>query len=86
MSKCKVGRPISVGITTSVPYTIANGVSLVEEHFVVLYAYNTFGNSSAHFPLLCSRLFLIMLSIALFVASTCPLLWGYETEEKFSLI
>ena len=86
MSECRVGRPISVGITAAVPYTIANRFSPIEEYFVVLYAHNTLGNSSAHFPLLCSRFFLIMFRMALFVASAYPLLCGYDTEAKFNLM
>ena len=76
-----VGIPTSVGMTASVLYTMANGVSPVKERFVVLYAHNTFSNSSAHFPLLCSRFFLIMFRMALFVASACPLLCGYDRSK-----
>ncbi|GJT97489.1 hypothetical protein Tco_1093007 [Tanacetum coccineum] len=45
-----VGMPISEGITASVPYARLNGISPFLVLGVVLWAHNTFGNSSTHTP------------------------------------
>ena len=65
---------ISIGITTSAPYAKEYGVSHVDLRRVVLYAYNTFGNSSTHLPFVSSNLFFNLLTITLLVALAWPLL------------
>ena len=72
---------ISASMTASAPYVRENGVSLVDLLGVVWYAHRTLGNSSAHLPLVPSNLFFNPITMALVVASTWPLLYGYAGVE-----
>uniref|UniRef100_A0A2N9HIY7 Uncharacterized protein n=1 Tax=Fagus sylvatica TaxID=28930 RepID=A0A2N9HIY7_FAGSY len=75
-SECKVGRPISSGITASTPYVRENGVSPVEFRGVVLNVHSTLGSSSTHRPLAFSSIFLIPLRIVLLRDFACPFPYG----------
>ena len=68
-------------MTASTPYVIEKGVSPVDLLGVVWEAHKTLGNSSTQFPFAPSRLFFKPLTIVLFVASVCPLLWVYAGDE-----
>ncbi|GKA81465.1 reverse transcriptase domain-containing protein [Tanacetum coccineum] len=54
-----VGMSIFAGMTASIPYARLNGVSPLLVFGVILWAHNTFGNSSAHAPPSCCNLVLI---------------------------
>ena len=79
-------RFTSAGIIASAPYVKENGVSPVDILGVVRYAHRTLGSSSAHLPFASSSLFFNPFTIALLVASACPLLWGYAGVEYLFLM
>ena len=72
---------ISTGMTASAPYVRENEVSPEDLLGVVRYAHRTLGNSSAHLLLAPSNLLFNLLTMALLVASTWPLLCGYARVE-----
>ena len=79
-----VGRPISVGITASIPLVSAKGEMPIGFQAVVLYAQSTPGSSSTHFPLAESNCFFKAVNMVLLEASAWPLLCRYRgVEYKF---
>ena len=68
--------PTSTGATTLVPNARENGVSLVAYLCVVLYAHNTSGRYSTHFPFRFSSLVFNATLRVLIVTSVCPLDYG----------
>ena len=65
--------PTSTWSTTSVPKARVNGVSRVTDLRVVLYADNTSGRYSTHFPFRSSNLVFSAAFGVLIVTSACPL-------------
>ena len=79
-----VGILISVGMIASIPYVRMNGDSPIEFQLVVLYAHNTLGRSSTHFPLAECRHFFKAAMIFLLDAFAWSLHYGYrEVENRF---
>ena len=66
-------NPISIGATASVPKVRANGVSLVADLRVVLYAHNTSRRYSTHLPFRPSNLVFNADLRVLMVTSSCLL-------------
>ena len=66
--------PISVGITTSIPWARAKRMAPINRLDVVRYSHRSLGNSSTHFPLALSSFFFNAVNRVLFIASACPLL------------
>ena len=69
------------GATASVPNDRANGVSLVVDLRVVLYAHNTSGRYSTHFPFRFSSLVFNTALRVLIVTSACLLDYGSAGDE-----
>jgi len=67
-------RFTSAGITASAPYVKENGVPPVDLLGVIRCAHKMLGSSFAHLPFAPSSLFFNSFTIALLVASACPLL------------
>ena len=65
-------NPISTGATALVPKAKANGVSLVVDLRVVLYAHNTSGRYSTHLPFRPSNLVFNAALRVLMVTSAYP--------------
>ena len=65
-------NPISTGATASVPKARANGVSVVVDLRVVLYAHNTSGRYSTHLPFRPSNLVFNAALRVLMVTSAYP--------------
>ena len=84
-SDLNAGKPVSVGITASNLYVMENRVSPIDLLGVMRYVHKTWGNLSTHFPLASSNLFFNPSTMTLLVASTCPLLCGYEGVEYLFL-
>nr|GEY43195.1 hypothetical protein [Tanacetum cinerariifolium] len=78
----KVGMPISVGMTASVPYVSENSVYSLLDLIIVRYAYKTCGISSIQSLLLSSSLAFIPSPKLLFALSSKPLAYGCLTEAK----
>ena len=68
--------PTSTGAIASVPNARANGVSWVVDLRVVLYAHNTSGRYSTHFPFRFSSLVFNAVLRVLIVTSACLLECG----------
>ena len=82
----KVGKPVFVEITASDLYVMEKGVLPMDLLGVVRYVHKIWESSSTHFPFVSSSLFFNPSTITLFVASACPLLWGYDGVEYLFFI
>ena len=69
-------NPTSTGATASVPNARVNGVSQVTDLRVVMYAHNTSGRYSTHFPFKSSNLVFSAALRVRIVTSSCPLDYG----------
>ena len=76
----------SADMTASASYVRENGVSLMDLLGFIQYAHKTLGSSLAHLSLAPSNLFFNLPTIALLVASTWLLLYGYAGVEYLFLI
>ena len=74
-------NPTSIGATASTPKPRANGVSWVADLRVVLYAHNTSGRYSTHFPFRSSNLVFNAALRVLMVTSACPLDCGCAGDD-----
>ena len=81
-----VGMLILVRMTASAPKASENGVAPVEFFEVVLYDHKTPGSSSAHLPFACSRRFLSVLTMVLFVNLAWLFDWGCLGVAKVSFM
>ena len=80
------GNSTSAGIIHYVPYTRANGVSLVARHGVVRCDHRTPSSSSAHLPFLVSSRFLSPSRMVLLMVSAWSLHCGYLGIDLVSRI